>query len=116
MQHSKTQQLEFTLETKQYIQSFSQSVKDLKELLHQKVYLDLNRNDIDRVINRLEILEEREEDELIKRCVWCKAIQDIHTRQWENGPAEILQNTQDVICPDCIEKFQAISERRQINE
>ncbi len=116
MQHNKTQQLEFTPETIQNIKSFGQSVSTLEELLHQKVYLDLIRNDIDRVISRLEILEEREEREVLKQCAWCKSIYNIHTGQWSHGPAEILPDAQDIICPECTEKFKAISERRQINE
>ncbi len=115
MQHNKTQQLEFTPETIQNIKLFGQSVDTLKELLSQKIYLDLIRNDIDRVISRLEILEEREEREVLKQCAWCKALYNIHSKQWEQVPAEILPDAIHGICPECVEKFKVISERRQVN-
>lgn len=41
----------------------------------------------------------------MKQCCWCKAIQNVHTGEWQDSPAEILQNTQSSICPECVEKL-----------
>jgi len=41
----------------------------------------------------------------MKQCCWCKAIQNIHTGEWQDGPAEVLPETSGSICPDCSEKI-----------
>jgi len=41
----------------------------------------------------------------MKQCAWCRRTQDIHTGEWENGPAIMLQEASGSICPDCEKKL-----------
>jgi hypothetical protein len=41
----------------------------------------------------------------MKICSWCKKVKNIHTGEWENGPAEIIKDMNGSICPDCEKKI-----------
>lgn len=41
----------------------------------------------------------------MNQCCWCHKIQNIHTGEWQNGAAEILQEASRSICPECEKKI-----------
>jgi DNA-directed RNA polymerase subunit RPC12/RpoP len=41
----------------------------------------------------------------MKQCCWCKRKFNIHTKTWEVGAAEMIQEASGSICPDCKKKI-----------
>lgn len=41
----------------------------------------------------------------MKYCAWCKRIENVKNKTWDNIPAEIPINADDGICPECKDKM-----------